>query len=123
MKVSSDQPAADGVDHVFMQRLKAQKLAAFIFQSASCLVQLGCQCAGQMRHRQVSKKVDQDHYLERLQVAAPGNLKRLDLPKIGKLQQASKKNEADSCRYIRPVARQQNRRNDDDQRIKEVEES
>src|SRR5205823_5228334 len=39
------------------------------------------------------------------------------------LQQAAKKNETNGRRYVRPITRQQNRRNNDDQRIKEVEES
>ena len=71
------------MNHIFVQGLKAQKLAAFIFQSAPGLVQLGCQSTGQVGHRQVSKKVDQDHYLERLQVTTPGNLERMDLAKVG----------------------------------------
>src|SRR6476619_2493932 len=52
-KIGGDQGAADGVDHVFMQRLKAEKLAALVAQLHAGLAQLGGQSAGEVRHSKV----------------------------------------------------------------------
>src|SRR5438270_540013 len=73
--VSGDKAAADGVDYVLMQRLQAEQLTAFVAQLHARLPELGRQSAGEMRHREISEEVYQDDDLERLQVAARGNLK------------------------------------------------
>ena len=48
MKIRGDKAATDGVDHILMQRLQAQQLAALAFQFKSGLAELGGERAGQM---------------------------------------------------------------------------
>src|SRR5215469_8757340 len=93
VQVRSDQTAADGVNHVFVKCLEAQKLSALILQFAAGLPQLGCEGAGQMRNGQIGEKVDQDDCLQRLGVPMRRNLIRRNFFKIGKLKERSEKDE------------------------------
>src|SRR6185437_1889399 len=68
--IGSDQAAANGVDHVFMQGLKAEQFAAFILQLHACLSKLGCKSDGKVRHGKISKQVDENYGQERLGIWA-----------------------------------------------------
>ncbi len=105
-----------------MQRLETHESAALVLQLEPGLPQFGGQSAGKIRDRQIGKEVGEHHRLQRLEVAARAHLERRYLFEVRELQQRSEQNERDRGCEKRPIARQQDAGNNDDQRIEEIEE-
>src|SRR5437660_1396404 len=122
MQVGGDQPTADGMDHVLMQRLQVDQLSALVLEFHAGLSQLGCQTAGQVGDRHVSEEVGQDHRLQRLQISVWRDLVGRDFFKIRKFQQRAKQDEGNRSRQISPVPGQQDAGHDDQQGVEEIEE-
>ncbi len=116
-QVGRDETAADGMNHVLVQRLQTQQFSAAVVKLPARLPQLGCEGAGKMRHGQVGEQVDQNHGLKRIQVAARGGLESRKLLEVVQLQDAPKEYGGDAGRHVGPVTRQENAGDDNHQGI------
>jgi len=76
LKVRGDESVADGMDHVFMQRLQAEQLAALVAQLHAGLAAAWQQRTGEVRHSQIGAEVDDDYNLEGLKIAAGGKTEK-----------------------------------------------
>src|SRR5262249_49049382 len=119
--VGCDQPAANGVNHVFMEGLQSDQLAAAIVKPAPRFSQLGGQSAGEMGHSKIGKQVGEDHNLQGIQIATRRTLKCLQLGEIVERQHSAEKNRRQHGGQISPVAREYDTGDDDHQWIEEVE--
>src|SRR6266851_1407502 len=108
------------MNHVFVECLKTEQLAAFILQLQAGLAKFCRQSAGQMGNRHVRQKVDKDDGQQGLGITARSELVGWKLVKIVQLQQRSEKNKRDGGCKVCPIPRQQHAGNNNDERIEAV---
>ncbi len=120
IETGSDQPAADGVNNVLVQRLQTFERAARCLQFYTHLPQFGSEQSRKVRHGQESKQVDKDNCLQDLQTGMRGAVRR-NQAIVVQFQDGPVKNESQGSHQVRPDARQQHAGDDDDERIEEVE--
>src|SRR5450631_218200 len=119
VEAGGDQPAADGVNNVFVQRLQAFQRPAGVLQLHSHLPQFCREQPGKICDCQEGKQVYEDDGLQRLQSGMRGAVGGNDAVVV-QFQHGPVKNEGERRNQLRPHARQQQAGDNDDQGIEKV---
>jgi hypothetical protein len=115
-----DDAAAHGLHDIFVQRLQIFERAARVFQLHIHLAQLAHQQAGQIGDGKVGEEVDEDHYLQRLELGMGSRIGG-NHEVVIEFENGSEENESQGRAQVSPGPRQQHAGDHDDQGVEEIQ--